>query len=413
MFFRYLTIALLTAALATVQTGRATAGSGDFAAGVLTGVVGTVIVNQANKNKPPKRTVVVNRGVYNATRAENRETQVALNYFGFPAGTPDGVLGRKYRAAASGFQAHMGFPVTGGLTKFERDVLVGAYHRGQAGGSDVLQIVATSPDGSRGLLKAQRDMLTGTASTTLASTTTEPTTDDDGGALPLFNVPATGPSLASHCAGYGLTGGYVDVSAGADAVLNEQLCLTRADAIRSGEALTATLAGVSQAQIDEQCGLFGGALTSHVAGLAINSRADVLAGLNSFIADGGQDPVQLTSSARICMSSGYRTDNLNTALGSAMLLVALGQAPYGELVGHHLSQGFGTTTRVDLAVEWYQAALDALAAGAEPVFAPDQFDRPSVVQAAVYQLSGGGDARIEPVMEPGTKAKTQVRAGSN
>ena len=77
----------------------------NLGAALLGGIVGGAIVNEVNRNKK-RRTV--SQG-YSATRAHNRETQASLNYFGFPAGTPDGVMGRRSRTAISQYQVHMGF----------------------------------------------------------------------------------------------------------------------------------------------------------------------------------------------------------------------------------------------------------------------------------------------------------------
>ncbi len=61
-------------------------------------------------------------------------------------------------------------------------------------------------------------------------------------------------------------------------------------------------------------------------------------------------------------------------------------------MGHHLSQGFGASVRKDLAVGWYGVALDALSAGATPVFATTQPERTDLIQQATFALSGGNTA---------------------
>ncbi len=91
-------------------------------------------------------------GTSSATRAANREVQTALNYFGFPVGTPDGVLGRNSRAGIADFQTYMGYPVTGQLTAYQQDFLVGSYSRALAGGASTDQAIAANPQGAKGLL---------------------------------------------------------------------------------------------------------------------------------------------------------------------------------------------------------------------------------------------------------------------
>ncbi|WP_328586531.1 peptidoglycan-binding domain-containing protein [Tritonibacter multivorans] len=127
----------------------------NLGAALLGGIVGGVIVNEANKNKQKKRTVVRSSN-YSAARAANRETQTSLNYFGFNAGTPDGVFGSRSRAAASQYQAYMGFPATGRLTQYERDFLVSSYNRALVGGPQVIKAMQ-SPNGVRNVLIVWRD----------------------------------------------------------------------------------------------------------------------------------------------------------------------------------------------------------------------------------------------------------------
>ena len=77
---------------------------------------------------------------------------------------------------------------------------------------------------------------------------------------------------------------------------------------------------------------------------------------------------------------------MDVALGSAMLLVGVGQTPYAELVGHHLSQGFGVEPNLDRAREWYALAINALEGGATPVIAPGQPERVGLLKAATSAL---------------------------
>jgi peptidoglycan hydrolase-like protein with peptidoglycan-binding domain len=121
----------------------------NLGAALVGGLLGGVIVNEVNKNK---RRTVVRSTSSSATRAHNRETQTALNYFGFPAGTPDGVFGRRSREAARQYQMHMGFPQTGNLTQYERDFLVTSYNRALVGGPQVAKAMQ-SPQGIRAVLK--------------------------------------------------------------------------------------------------------------------------------------------------------------------------------------------------------------------------------------------------------------------
>ena len=92
-----ISILAVAAAMTVSFAGKTSADVGDAIVG---GIIGGVIVNEANKNRQRQKVKRVYRApakTYSPARAEAREVQTALNYFGFPAGTPDGVLGRRSR----------------------------------------------------------------------------------------------------------------------------------------------------------------------------------------------------------------------------------------------------------------------------------------------------------------------------
>lgn len=419
---RHFISALVMAAVAAGgPAGRAAADGGDFAAGlIIGGIAGAVINNEANKNK--RRTVRTSSSsrkapvVDTAQRAENREVQSALNYFGFDAGSPDGVFGNRTRGAVSGFQRHLGYPVTGQLTQFEKDFLLSSYTRAQAGGSLTLQQIAATPGGAGGLLLTWRDELAGGPGTVLA---TVPATPVAPVIVPAAPPPGTGTlaaaepqvpagqagfaalptfltgnvaqaSLTSHCNKVSLltntNGGFTTLASmgDPDTTLNEQFCLARTYAIASGEELAGKVQGVTSAQMETQCKAFGTVMADPVAALAVDPAAAVLTQAAGVARDAGMPAAQLAGTAKICLSVGYRTDDMATALGSALLLTALGEQVYGELIGHHLMMGFGASKRPDLSEDWYRLGLTALAGGQAAVFAPGQPERAALIEAAVF-----------------------------
>ncbi len=525
------TTALISAVLATSLTlapfHRAAADAADVFGGIVGGIIGGAIVNEANKNRQTQtRTVVRRSGVSSVQRAENRETQTALNYFGFPAGTPDGVMGRNSRAAIRQYQSFLLFPPTGSLTPFERDILVGAFNRAQYGSAEVVQVMANSPLGARALLQDQQALMTGqpgkvqqtiyagmpievsaaideianssdpTAEQLLqrtgfiqladlnadgntdyivdtavsgssfwcnaqtcktlvfastangfvrndlllnspspdmfncvggscvveaaapvtpaqpetlpntqeAATTgaTQPETqlasDGGGAALPNFMGGGETVSLASHCNSVNLitntNGGFTTAAVMTDSrqALDEQFCLARTYAIAEGEQLMSSVAGFSKEQIEGQCGQLGTAMTAQIAALSLKSNAEVMADISNFILQNNLSPAQMVGTSKICLSVGYRTDNMDVAVGSSLLLVGLGAQPYAELLGHHLINGFGATQRPDLAINWYGQALEALEGGAPAVFAPGQPERTALLRKAATMASDGTTA---------------------
>lgn len=475
----------------------------DFLGGVVTGVILHGLANQPRKQ----------RGVSASTRAKNAETQTALNYFGFDAGSPDGVMGRKSRAATVGYQSYIAMPPTGKMTQLERDILIGAYNRAIAGSAETLRLTSKDPDGVRALLVVQRDIMTGSGTPTrragyaglpievsdaideiadssdpsaeqllqrsgfiqLADLNSDGSTDyiidtsvagssfwcnaqqcktivfasvadgyrrnnlllhdpqpasfecvgglcnvradtsppatggadnnapvmasagQTGGtsALPMFNTASAQPSLSSHCSKIGpvtnSNGGFTQASniANPEFALNEQFCLARTFAIAEGETLISNSRGISQADIEAQCPAFGDALAAQVADIGVQPVQSVVTSVSGFVRDNGISADQMAASVKICLSVGYRTDDMKTAMATSLLLIAFGDAPYAELIGHHLSQGFGTAKRDTLAAGWYDLALSSLDNGAIPVFAPAQPERIEVLRQASMSLNGG------------------------
>lgn len=420
-----LNTALAAAFSASAALSPAAAAADELGAALLGAVIGGVVVNEVHKNKNRQRAAAPppasNSTAYSATRAYNRETQTALNYFGFPAGTPDGVVGQRTRNASSQYQAYMGFPVTGQLTPYERDFLVGSYARAQIGGAQVAQAMQ-QPEGSRGLLRTwQQEAAAGAAAPTApVEASAQPLQSaqprDQGlGGVQLFNAPAGAgaePSLASYCSRVSLVtgsaGGYTTLASMTDPqqALGEQFCLARTYAIGDGETRMQSLQGVTQAQADEQCDAFGPALEPYLARLPLEGSGAVLADTQNLVLQSGMPLDQLKNTAAVCLFSGYRRDRMDVALSAALILAGAGRRPYGELVGHHLAQGLGTARSVPHAQDWYTVAVAALDSGAEPAFAPGQPERAALIKAASAQLSG--PALVQPV--PASGGTTQLPA---
>ncbi|SIO37589.1 Putative peptidoglycan binding domain-containing protein [Rhodovulum sp. ES.010] len=435
-------MACVATSLVVTPASRAAADAGDIAGGIIGGIIGGAIINEATKKKKVyRKTYRPSSGISSATREQNREVQTSLNYFGFPAGTVDGVLGRNSRNAISQYQAHMGYPATGKLTPYERDFLVTSYHRAIAGGPSTSQMIAANPQGPRGLLKTyQQQLATGgmmatqpmapaqpgttvvinpqpqaapqgpvaaaaPALSTLPAVTATAAAGADGAAkpaLPTFLGQGGGQSLNSHCNKVNLVtssnGGFTTSASMTDAsfALEEQFCLARTYAIAGGEEIAAKITGVGADQIAEQCAAFGPALKEHVAALSFDPMDTVVKGVRGFVLESGMSPAQLAGTAKVCLSVAYRTDNMDVAIGSGLLLVALGETVYAELMGHHLAQGFGTARRTDLALDWYDAALGAVESGTAPVFAPGQPERSDLLRNAAYRVGGRSDGAAAP-----------------
>jgi peptidoglycan hydrolase-like protein with peptidoglycan-binding domain len=417
--------ALLSATVMLAPAQRAMADADGLVGGIVGGIIGGAIVNEATRHR--QRTVVVRQSVprgpsiSSAQREENRQVQTALNYFGFPAGTPDGVMGRNSRNAVAQYQGTMGYPPTGELTLVERDHLLTSYQRALAGGTfRPDQVAQYGSMGTRGLLLAFRDQNLGIAPAPVqqaaavqvvpaepetvvvaAAPQTAPEIAPVPEAAPVVEAAATGGallpnfagtpeavSMASHCNEVNLVtstnGGFTTVANLTDpgVVLSEQFCLARTYAITEGETLAKSIQGLTMAEMQVQCEGFAPAMRDLIAGVSLKDPATMASEATQFALGAGIPPAQLATTAKICLSVGYRTDNADVALGSNLLLVGLGDAVYGEMLGHHLTQGFGTTQRDDLARGWYETAIVALEGGAKAAFAPGQADRPALLRAA-------------------------------
>ena len=159
----------LSVSIAALPSGASADGSA-FVGGLIGGALGSAIVNHSQQQQQ-KRVYVQKRTAPRSTvssyqREQNREVQAALNYFGFPAGTPDGVLGANSRAAIRGYQSFMvsnyapynvSYGATGLLSEPERMLLVSCYQRAMVGGAYVGQRIATRQMGPRGFLLDCRD----------------------------------------------------------------------------------------------------------------------------------------------------------------------------------------------------------------------------------------------------------------
>ncbi|AHD01557.1 caspase family protein [Leisingera methylohalidivorans] len=149
MRFKLLSTFIICSALALTPAERVSADAGDFAAGA---IIGGIIGGALSKNQRRSGSKAPRRSRLPSTQ-EGRQIQESLNYFSFPAGAVDGQLGRKTREAVSAYQAYLGYPVTGQLNDFEKDLLISSFQRAQASGYLASQQAMAHPDGPRGLLK--------------------------------------------------------------------------------------------------------------------------------------------------------------------------------------------------------------------------------------------------------------------
>ena len=143
MIFKAITAATLAVALATFPAEEANADAGDVVGGLIVGgLIGAAIANgnnAANRPAAPHPSTTAPSGPVHAgipATQMGRDTQTALNYFGFNAGAIDGQIGRGTRGAIERYQASMGYPINGReYPAYQYNELMQAYYWGLNGGS--------------------------------------------------------------------------------------------------------------------------------------------------------------------------------------------------------------------------------------------------------------------------------------
>ena len=153
MLFKALTAATFAVALAAVPAQEARADAGDVVGGLIVGgLLGAAIANDQNgrNNSAGNRSTTSYQGI--PSTQMGRDTQTALNYFGFNAGAVDGQIGSGTRGAIERYQLVMGYPVNGrNYASYQYDNLMQAYYWAINGGSAQTGLVGQP------LLMAYRD----------------------------------------------------------------------------------------------------------------------------------------------------------------------------------------------------------------------------------------------------------------
>lgn len=384
---------------------------------------------------------------WSADRQHRASVQSALNDFGYPVGGADGVYGGKTYAGMRNYQAAMGFAPTGNLTPYEEQILLGAHNDYKTGIHNSTYPGLYASEGMYGLLRAKADpnyypqrygnQMAGNGAPSpnygttpnygggaqvpqmaglkpgvalgndgVVATSTSPggpgVAVGDGGLAPLPSLGHVGEVAASmqdHCDFTKLTTqttGHQIMAASMtdpDQALSEQFC----DARTYLMSRTQTILGVARAteeQLVAACGQVAGAMEPVAGGLATKTPAAVAAEASGISgALGLSDPAAAAEYGEVCVGLGYRGNDSDMALAGALMLVGAGRAPYAEMVGHHLRNGFGTPENPQAANDWYVMGLDALANNQPPAVQPGQtIQRAAIIRAAVE--AGGQRASL-------------------
>ncbi|ARC88619.1 peptidoglycan-binding domain-containing protein [Rhodovulum sp. MB263] len=327
-----------------------------------------------------------------------RTDQQALNYFGYEAGSADGIMGRRTRDAISRYQGYMGYPSTGQLDAYQRQTLVGAYNWAQADGGAAYPGIYGEE-----LLRAYASQMRG--GNYCRETGRCPVQSGNTGQSPvrsLPDLPQANASMANACTssqmvtnanGPVLNPADITDPDRARQALDEQFCSASSYASSRSENLLSG-SGTTDATLARNCRWVVERMEDQIDRLDSQSAVELAGAADRRVREIGGDPRQISDAATICLGYGYRTDDPKMALASALMLVGTGARPYAELVGHHLRSGFGTQRDPAQARGWYDIAFDALDRGAEPAVRPSQSgERVAIMRTA---LGGQGPAGSVP-----------------
>ncbi|MEP2031156.1 MAG: peptidoglycan-binding domain-containing protein [Paracoccaceae bacterium] len=402
--------------LGIVQAQPVRAGKSEAAAvAIIGGILGAAIISNNNKKKreaarqeeaaraqqqqqQQRRAQAAPRRprISQAQLQQNRQTQDALNYFGYNAGTVDGLIGKNSRAAMRRYETAMEFPVNGELNVAERNFLLESQQRAVASANQPPYDAILASQGRAGLLQRYRDELLGIPAPEIQNAaipeppradTAEPS--NAAPELPVFNVAKRARSASQLCnevniltmanGGMSTSGAITD----ADFALNEQFCLARAHAESESNGIISTITDLSEDGVKAQCDGLASFMAPMMPALENSSPAKIRKQFGNFVEASGKTKGQLITGGRVCLGVGYRVDDQEIVLASAAVLIASGLPAYGEIFAHHLREGLGMSGKSPAQGEmWLQDTLAGLANGDVPVLGQTP-DRVAVLSEAL------------------------------
>ncbi|MFO0157658.1 MAG: hypothetical protein ACK51V_01305 [bacterium] len=150
-----------------------------------------------------------------------------------------------------------------------------------------------------------------------------------------------------------------------DTTLLEQFCASRAYAMA------------------QQCSNLVLQMKEQIKSVSLKPRDVVLQSVSAYVQQSSIAPGELKTTAKVCLGEGFARNEDDVALSAALLLTALGDRSYSELIGYMLVSGSGgVMKRPDLALAWYELSLDGLADGQSTTVAPNMPDRAELIRKA-------------------------------
>lgn len=353
---KYAILATLCLAVGAGNTTGARADTRDVIGGVILGIgIGAAI--NANKKKKTTQRSTKSATKKSPTQRGDAQVQAALNFYGFNAGTPDGVFGPATRGAISRYQAALGVAQTGKLTAAETSALLSAYARDAAKGMPGVVGAPAAGNGQMTTLLASlavQDALTGSAApaasteiqTEIAGPRPQALCETDAAATPSEAETIVG----SYCSALGFA-------------VNRSLALTA--------KVPAFDAALSAKQCNDWLAANSAALTAALA-QPPEAAVPALAALAP-----SADPAQqaaLRDSFTICHGVSEAAGNPDAARSYAALVAATGGGGYGELVAASAALGLGTVQSGQSASDWYLWTAEALDGGSAKLIDTADYD---------------------------------------
>jgi len=170
--------------------------------------------------------------------------------------------------------------------------------------------------------------------------------------------------------------------------LLEQFCASRAYAMAQGLDIRSKIASFTLEQIVEQCSNLVPLMMKQNEMVSLKPRDEVLLSVSAYLQQSGMAPDEPRTTARVCLGEGFARNKEEVALSAALLLTALGDRSYSELIGYMLVSGIGgVMKRPDLALAWYELSLDGLADGESTELAPNMPDRAELIRKAAVAVA--------------------------
>ncbi len=389
---------LATAAVALVAAVPAQAGGKDALIGGIVGFGAGYITGKNANNRPKQRqrTTTKRRTVSPAQREaarqqkeENRKIQVTLAQLGCDPGTPDGVFGKRTRAAVRCFQEQFQQPVTGKLTSEQRLRLLITYDKVMAE-----PVIVKAPEPymkpvNPGLVDqnpAVKPLDNKDDATVIANLKKQQADDEnknmrkvlqqlyenDGQDLPADmddtdvvvdqrqqdRPAAESVTMVQYCDKQlaPAAASFTPAPTSDSDVMAKRFCTLQEAVVREAQAIEFA-PGYSIEAMWNECISRTEQADALVTAVSTTGPGNLVTDLR---ATHKYSDASIQSAYKWCVAMAYRNNEPRVSLASALTLFAMKNHGYGELIAGHLALGFGTFANQGLAAKWLDITANSI-----------------------------------------------------